>query len=87
MGTPLILQVYHVLGVLQACAWRRPRRGPSAFKLPAATASLWNIPGATGTPPPRIGPWTFQDTAARVSEAGSSHGCTRGLGSTAWSRS
>ena len=53
---------------------------PSAFIMPAATASLSSIPGATGTPSPRIEPWTLQDTAARVSEAGPLHGCTVGSG-------
>ena len=53
---------------------------PSAFMMPAATASPSSIPGATGTPSPRIAPWTFQDTAARVSEAGPLHGCTCGSG-------
>ena len=53
---------------------------PSAFMTPAATTSPSSIPGATGTPSPRIEPWTFQDTAARVSEAGPLHGCTCGPG-------
>ena len=47
---------------------------PSAFIMPAATASPSSIPGATGTPSPRIEPWTSQDTAARVSQAGLLHG-------------
>ena len=55
--------------------------------MPAATASPSSIPGATGTPSPRIEPWTFQDTAARVSEAGPLHGCTCGSGSPAGSAS
>ena len=53
---------------------------PSAFIMPAATASPSSIPGATGTPSPRIEPWTFQDTVARVSEAGHLHGCACGPG-------
>ena len=60
---------------------------PSAFMMPAATASPSSIPGATGTPSPRIEPWTFQDTAARVSEAGPLHGCTCGSGPPAGSGS
>ena len=60
---------------------------PSAFMMPAATASASSIPGATGTPSPRIEPWTFQDTAARVSEAGPLHGCTCGSGPPAGSGS
>ena len=54
---------------------------PSAFIMPAATASPWSIPRATGTPSPRIEPLTFQDTAARVSEAAPLHGCAAGSGS------
>ena len=53
---------------------------PSAFGMPAATASLSSIPGATGTPSPRIEPWTFEDTAPRVSEAAPLHGCAVGSG-------
>ena len=60
---------------------------PSAFMMPAATASPSSIPGATGTPSPRIEPWTFQDTTARVSEAGPLHGCACGPGPLAGSGS
>ena len=60
---------------------------PSAFIMPAATASPSSIPGATGTPSPRIEPWTFQDTAARVSEAGPLYGCAVGSGPPAGSGS
>ena len=60
---------------------------PSTFMKPAATASPSSIPGATVTPSRRIEPWTFQDTAARVSEAGLLHGCTCGPGPPAGSGS
>ena len=60
---------------------------PSAFIMPAATASPSSIPGATGTPSPRIEPWTFQDTTARVSEAGALHGYAIGSGPPAGSGS
>ena len=54
---------------------------PSAFKTPAATASLSSMPGAVGTPSPLIEPWTFQDTAIRASEAGCLHGSAAKAGS------
>ena len=60
---------------------------PSPFIMPTATASLSSIPGATGTPAPGIEPSTFRDTVARVSEAGSLHGCAAGPGPPAGSRS
>ena len=60
---------------------------PSAFIMPAATASPLSIPGATGTQSPRIEPWTLQDTAARVSEAGPLHSCAVGSGPPAGSGS
>ena len=67
--------------------WKRLRMAPSAFITPAATASPSSIPGATGTPSPRIEPCTFQETGARVLEAESLHGCAAGSGSPAGSRS
>ena len=67
-------------GSCRPVSWKRHRMAPSAFIMPAATASPLSIPGATGTPSPRTEPWTFQDTAARMSEAGPLHGCAAGSG-------
>ena len=80
MVTPLILRVHHALGVLQACLLEEAQDGTLGLHMPAAAASPSSIPGATGTPSPRIEPWTFQDTAARVSEAGPLQGCAVGPG-------
>ena len=53
-------------------SWRpvsgnRPRMAPWALKTPIATALLSSMPGAVGTPSPRMEPWRFQDTAVMTS--------------------